>query len=117
MCVALDRHAVRTSESQIRNLQTLCLVIYQEILRLQVSAVACTILEAVLAVLLRSELCTQSSRSSVLFQRYNEGVSPVHDAMLMAVCYALHELVHEALQADREQLRMDACASKICQCW
>ena len=41
----------------------------------------------------------------------------MHDTMLMAVCYALDELVHEALQANREQLRINARDSKICQCW
>ena len=52
MRVALDRHAVCSPQPQIRNLQTFCLVIYQEILRLQVSAAACAILEAVSPVLL-----------------------------------------------------------------
>ena len=41
----------------------------------------------------------------------------VHHAMLVHVGCSFDQLVHEALQADREQLRMDACASKICQCW
>ena len=37
MCVALDRYAEGTSQSQVSYLQTLSLIVYQQVLRFQIT--------------------------------------------------------------------------------